>query len=166
MSTHHDQVTQFHADSITLVTDLIDRGRAALARPDWKSKFDGLTDEQLLSAIESNLVIEAQKIKLMPSHGTTIACTKCGRLEAPAYYLKRSHGRYAVLCFSGGEGCWEHSSHANCSYVDQYSSQCMDLAEWVVAYGSDMLKERQVCSLHVAAVLSDATVHKVFALED
>jgi hypothetical protein len=103
---------------------------------------------------------------IKPSHGTTLACTKCGALNAPAYYLKRSHGRYAVLCFNNGDGCWEHSSNSNCSYVDQYMSQCMDLAEWVVAYGEDMLKERHVCSIHVAAVLSDSAVHKVFPIQD
>lgn len=164
---HNETIHQFHADSLDLIHELILRQRQSKGLIDkHASHFDGISDEQLLTAVDVNLAQEAKKVKLMPSRGTTIACTKCGRLEAPAYYLKRSHGRYAVLCFDNGQGCWERSSHGNCSYVDQYSSQCMELAEWAIAYGPDMVKERHVCSLHVPAVLSDATEHRVFALED
>jgi hypothetical protein len=144
------------------VDELIRRGRNV----PFDTKFPGKTDEQLLTALEVYFVNQAQRPNLLPSHGTTIACTKCGRLEAPGYYLKRSHGRYAVLCFDNGAGCWEHSSRANCSYVDQHSAQCMELAEWAVAYGPDLLKQRSVCALHVPAVLSDASEHRIYPLED
>jgi hypothetical protein len=103
---------------------------------------------------------------ILTGRGVTLACTRCGRLNAPAYYLKHSHGMYAVLCFSNGEGCWEHSGRANCSYIDQTMAQCLDLAEWVVAYGPDMLTQREVCGLHVPAVLSDVSEHRIFPLKD
>jgi hypothetical protein len=145
---------------VELVNDLIRRAR------NQDSRFPGITSEELLTGVEIYLSKQASKPNVAPSHGTTIACTKCGRLEASAYYLKRSHGFYAVLCFDNGNGCWERSSHSNCSFVDQYSAQCMELAEWSVAYGSDKLKERQVCALHVAAVLSDVAEHRVYPLQD
>lgn len=152
-----------------LVDDLIRRSRK-VANPDynqhWTTRFPDVSDEQLLTGIEVYLVQNQLKQNIRPSYGTTVSCTRCGRLDASAYYLKHSHGKYALLCFDGGNGCWERSAHSNCSYVDPHTTQCLDLAEWVVAYGQDMLKERHVCSMHVAAVLSDVSEHRVFALED
>ena len=142
------------------------RWRADEVKNPFETKFPDVSDEQLLTAVDAILAQEARGARIMPSHGTTVACTVCGRLNAPAYYLKRSHGRYAVLCFDGGQGCWEHSANSACTYVDQHSTQCMDLAEWVVAYGPDMLKERHVCSIHVPAVLSDVSEHRIYPLED
>jgi hypothetical protein len=151
-----------------VINDLILRKRnaGALGSSGWASAFPEASDEQLLTSVQVYLAEEAGKPKLSPSFGTTIACTNCARLNAPAYYLKRSHGRYSVLCFDHGNGCWEHSTRVNCSYVDQHSAQCVDLAEWVVAYGPDMLKERHVCAIHVAGVLGDSTEHRIFPLQD
>lgn len=139
---------------------------AGLPESSISPPFRTFDDETLAGSIQDFLTRLRGETPIKTSHGTTLACTKCGALNAPAYYLKRSHGRYAVLCFNQGDGCWEHSSNSNCSYVDQYQAQCMDLAEWVVAYGEDMVKERHVCALHVAAVLSDVAVHKVFPIQD
>lgn len=149
-----------------IVDDLIRRHRATRpGQPPYVTSFPTLTDEDLLLALEGALGRENGP-KVAPSHGTTIACTKCGRLNAPQYYLKRSHGRYAVLCFDNGQGCWERSGASNCTYIDQHMAQCPDLAEWVVAYGEDKLKERHVCSIHVAAVLTDVSEHRVYPLQD
>ena len=161
-------LSQSATTPIDLVDELIRRTRFRqdeLKNP-FTSRFPDATDDQLLTALDAYLSTESRATKVIPSHGTTIACTKCGRLGAPAYYLKRSHGRYAILCFAHGEGCWEHSANSNCSYVDQHSTQCMELAEWAVTYGPDLLKERQVCSMHIQAVLSDATEHRIYPLQD
>ena len=157
------------ASPTDIVDTLIQRGRFN-ANPGmhllYQDKYSGVTDEQLLTTLAVFLTQSAGTIKIVPSHGTTIACTKCARLNAPSYYLKRSHGRYAVLCFDNGQGCWERSATSLCSYVDQTETQCMDLAEWVVAYGPDMIKERHVCGMHISGVLSDVTEHRIFALQD
>lgn len=136
--------------AIGIVSELIKReqtvpGSFEKTRP---TAYPDLSSVELLTSLEVFLAHESTKIPLVASHGTTIACSSCGRLNAPAFYLKRSHGRYVVLCFDNGEGCWEHSSNSNCSYTDQHAAQCVDLAEWIVTYGVDMLKERHVCALH------------------
>jgi hypothetical protein len=99
---------------------------------------------------------------LVPS-GTPLACTSCHRIGMPIYYLKRSNGKYDVLCYDNGKGCWEHSARGNCSYTDPEESQCMDLAEWVVVYGNDTdLARRVVCSRHVPAVLVNASEYRLY----
>lgn len=101
-----------------VIVDLIHRARATPgSEPDWDSSLSGRTDEQLLTQLEVFLVQLSQKPALNLSHGTTLACTKCGRLEALAYYLKRSHSRYAVPCFDNDKGCWECFSHATFAIV-------------------------------------------------
>src|ERR1039458_946912 len=152
-----------------LINTLILRERAMknpTALQVYQDKYPTVSTEQVLTAVDVILAGQAGQVKIVPSHGTTVACTKCARLNAPAYFLKRSHGRYAVLCFDNGQGCWERSATSLCSYVDQTDTQCMDLAEWVVAYGPDMIKERHVCGMHISGVLSDVTEHRVFALQD
>lgn len=153
-------------DQATQTSGELFRRVAGLPESSISPPFRTVDDETLAGGIQDFLHRLGNETPIRPSHGTTLACTKCGALNAPAYYLKRSHGRYAVLCFNQGAGCWEHSANSICSYVDQLQAQCADLAEWVVAYGEDMLRERHVCSMHVAAVLSDAAVHKVFPLQD
>jgi hypothetical protein len=98
--------------------------------------FPDATHAQLLMVLETLLTHDAPVSPVMPSHGTTLASSNCGRIEAPAYYLKRSHGRYVQLCFDQDNGCWEHSSTSNCSYVDQR----MDLVEWAAPH-LDMFSE-------------------------
>ena len=152
-----------------LINTLILRERA-IKNPtvlqSYQDKYPTISTEQILTAVDVILAGRAGQVKIVPSHSTTVACTKCARLNAPAYYLKRSHGRYAVLCFDNGKGCWEHAANSLCSYTDQFDTQCMEMAEWVVAYGPDMLKERHVCGMHISGVLSDVTEHRIFAIQD
>lgn len=104
--------------------------------------------------------------KLVVSPGTPLACTSCHRMGMPVYYLKRCNGRYDVLCFDNGKGCWEHSARSLCNYVDG-EAQCTDLAEWLVVYGEDTdLIRRAVCSRHVAAVLSGARSYRLYPIDD
>ncbi len=164
---HNPDGSSLTATALEVTTELLKRAQMEHTnRVFLPTKLTPFTDEQLLTQLEILSAAQEQKPVILPSRGTTLSCTKCGALNAQTYYLKRSHGHYAVLCFQNGNGCWERSSHANCSYVDQYASQCMDLAEWTVAYGSDQLKERQVCSMHIPAVLSDVAEHRIYPLQD
>ena len=90
----------------------------------------------------------------------------CHRVGMPAYYLKRSNGLYAVLCFDSGKGCWEHSGRSLCSYSDPDGAQCSDLAEFSVIYGYETdLIARALCARHVATGLSNARSYRVVPLD-
>ena len=103
--------------------------------------------------------------QLLVSPGTPLACTQCHRMNMPAYYLKRSNGKYEVLCFGHGQGCWERSSRTLCSYTDS-TEECMDLAEFNVVYGpAHDLTRRTVCLRHLSAVMSGAPEYRVYPLD-
>ena len=105
--------------------------------------------------------------KIMVGAGTPIACTSCHRVGMEFYYLKRSNGKYSLLCFDKGKGCWEHSCLSLCSYVDPEEAQCTDLAEWNVVYVEDTENiNRCVCTRHIPAVLTGATSYKVFPIDE
>jgi hypothetical protein len=111
---------------------------------------------KLATSHESNLIVNP---------GTPLACSSCFRTGAETYYLKRNSGKYAVLCFDKGFGCWEKSSRTCCTYTDQHQAQCEELAEYEVVYG-DTLSRRGVCTVHVGAVLSaDIPHYKIYPLD-
>jgi len=106
------------------------------------------------------------KPQILVGAGTPLACTSCHRVGMAAYYLKRSNGLYAVLCFDSGKGCWEHSSRSLCSYSDPDGAQCSDLAEFSVIYGYETdLTARALCARHVATGLSNARSYRVVPLD-
>jgi hypothetical protein len=112
------------------------------------------------------LVPKPSVSKLVVSPGTPLACTGCHRVGMPLYYLKRSNGKYDVLCFDNGKGCWEHSGVSLCTYIDD-EAQCTDLAEFLVTYGEETdLVRRAVCSRHVPAVLNSARSYRVYPIDD
>jgi hypothetical protein len=45
---------------------------------------------------------------------------------------------------------------------DHQAVQCNQVAEWVVAFGKDLLMRTHRCLIHVAPTLSDVTEHRVF----
>jgi len=121
---------------------------------------------KLISMINPTGKIQ-KDFSLIVSPGTTIACTCCHRIDMPAYYLKRSNGKYDVLCFDNGSGCWEHSGIGLCSFIDRDEAQCMDLAEWTVVYGPNTdLSRKCVCSRHIPAVLGNASEYRIYPLDD
>ena len=98
--------------------------------------------------------------------GTPLACTACHRVGMSVYYLKRSNGKYDVLCSDNGNGCYEHSARSLCTYIDKDEAQCTDLAEFMVVYGvANDLMRRTVCSRHVPAVLGGAPVYVLYPLD-
>lgn len=104
--------------------------------------------------------------QILVGKGVQIACTHCHRLGMPFYYLKRSNGKYDLLCFDNGRGCWEQSGRALCSYIDRDDTQCQDLAEFSVVYGTDTeTLRRAVCSRHIPAVLRGASAYQLFPID-
>ena len=87
---------------------------------------------------------------------TIVACAKCFDTEAQEYRLRRIMGRYVLLCFKNGDGCWEHSPRPTCSYKDHEGVQCQFPAEALVTYGADQTISESVCALHVGACLTPA----------
>ena len=125
--------------------------------------------ETIANELEQLFLTDLPETLILPSRGTKLTCTGCGRTsnEVPQFYLKHSHGLYALLCYDSGNGCWERSSRTNCTYVEHpHGTQCEELAEFAVVYGEDGLAERYVCRDHVARVLSDVPVHRIFPIED
>ena len=105
--------------------------------------------------------------KIVVGPGTPLACTCCHRMGMALYYMKRSNGKYDVLCFDNGKGCWEHSARGLCTFVDEDGAQCTDLAEWVVIYGEETdLQKRAVCSRHIAGVLSGSRAYRIYPIDN
>mgnify|MGYP001480123898 CR=1 FL=1 len=88
--------------------------------------------------------------------GTIVACAKCHDTDAPEYRLRRVMGRYVLLCFKNGDGCWEHSPRPTCSFKDEQGVACGFPAEARVAYGEDQTVIDDMCPLHVGACLTPA----------
>ena len=87
---------------------------------------------------------------------TIVACAKCHDTDAQEYRLRRVMGRYVLLCFKNGDGCWEHSPRPMCSFKDHQGVSCGLPAEARVAYGEDQTAVEDVCALHVGACLTPA----------
>jgi hypothetical protein len=109
---------------------------------DPNGQYGGVSSTQLLTMIQEMLAIEAAKPRLLHSPATAIACTTCGRLNAPAYYLKHSHGRYAVLCYDNGQGCWEQSANVMCTYSSQHVPQCTEPSGYNLVKSGQLLGSR------------------------
>lgn len=97
---------------------------------------------------------------------TPLYCADCHDSEAPQYRLRRRGGKYVALCYRPGttDGCWEQDATPMCDYKDHQGVQCINVAEWGIAYGPDKLQTANRCVLHVAPALSDVTEHRVFPL--
>lgn len=110
--------------------------------------------------------VKPSKSIIYVGYGTPLACTSCHRTGMEFYYLKRSNGKYDVLCFDNGKGCWEHSCRSLCSYIDIDAAQCTDLSEWMVIYGAETdLSRKAVCARHVPAVLSNSSSYRIYPID-
>jgi hypothetical protein len=119
----------------------------------------------LLGVKDSDTPQEEVTTQILVGKGVQLACTGCHRVGMPFYYLKRSNGKYDLLCFDNGRGCWETSGRSLCSYTDRDEAQCQDLAEFNVVYGNDTeLLRRAVCSRHIPAVLGGASAYQLFPI--
>lgn len=115
-------------------------------------------------AIETEKVIIEQKI--IPSSGTKLVCTNCGRQDWHVLILRRRAGLIEGLCKQeDGSGCYPLSTRHNCSYTYPNQMDCPQVAEYSVALGKDRLFERQLCRDHVGESLRQGDYH-VWALSD
>jgi hypothetical protein len=127
-----------------------------------------MTDADVDSFFDLQDDVEVEQ-SIQLSHNTKAVCTKCGREDAPTLYLKREHGRYAMLCrMLDGSGCWPQSVRVLCRNIDKDQVQCIQLAEYVVAFGPDGLVQVDTCSDHLGQTVSKfpATQYNVYPLED
>jgi hypothetical protein len=105
--------------------------------------------------------------KIMPSSGTRLPCTTCGRYDWHYLILRRRAGLLEGLCKQlDGSGCYPLASRNNCSYTDPNQMDCTQIAEWCVSIGKDRLYPRHVCSDHVSQVLGESPLYQIWPLED
>ena len=97
---------------------------------------------------------------------TIVYCHSCHDCAAPEYRLRRSCGKYILLCHRPGtaDGCWGRTAKPMCAFKDQQGIQCTNAAEFHIAFGRDMLMQTSRCVLHVAPALTDVGEHRVFAI--
>lgn len=108
-------------------------------------------------------IIEQQ---IIPSSGTKLVCTDCGKADWHTLILRRHAGLIEGLCKQeDGSGCYPLASRRNCSYTFPNRMDCPQVAEYAVALGKDRLFERQVCRDHVGEVIRQGH-YQVWALED
>lgn len=115
--------------------------------------------------------IQPEKVEIVqtiiPSSGTKLVCTDCGRADWHTLILRRRAGLLEGLCKQvDGSGCYPLSSRRNCSYVYPEGFDCPRVAEYVVALGEEEHRVRQVCRDHVGEVLRQGPLYQVWPLED
>lgn len=105
--------------------------------------------------------------KIMPSTGTKLVCTSCGRQDWHTLLLRRKAGLLEGLCKQeDGSGCYPIATRRNCSYTYPNQIDCPQVAEYCLAIGKARLNPRQVCRDHVGEVLRHGPIYQVWPLED
>lgn len=93
-------------------------------------------------------------------------CFSCGDVEAQELRLRRKAGKYILLCFKNGQGCWEHHPRPQCEHKDHEGIACKYQAEWEICFGPEKLDRVRTCVAHVAPHLLDVTEHTIYKLDD
>lgn len=109
------------------------------------------------------VVIDQQVI---PSRGTKLVCTRCGREDFHVLLLRRRRGLIEGLCKQqDGTGCYPNSSRGNCKHVDPNKIACTQLAEWEIVDRHTYLTLTETCTDHLGITMT-ANGAEVFPLED
>lgn len=104
---------------------------------------------------------------IIPSSGTKLVCSSCGKVDWHTLILRRKAGLLEGLCKQeDGSGCWPQSTRRNCSYTYPNQMDCPQLAEYCVALGKERLNPRQVCRDHIGETLNQGPLYQVWPLED
>lgn len=107
--------------------------------------------------------VHVQEIRLAVA--TKAVCTLCHREDAPYLYLKRSRGKYDLLCMDfEGKGCYAQSTRTICCYVDSDHVQCTQLAEYKIT-AADGTVAVDACSDHVGRCLGTSIEHLIYPLD-
>ncbi len=121
-------------------------------------------EEEITRPVPEKYVIEQ---KIIPSTGTKLICTTCGRGDWHTLILRRRSGLLEGLCKqTDGSGCYPVASRRNCSYTYPNQMDCPQVAEYTVALGKDKLHERQVCRDHIGEAIGESPLYLVWPLED
>jgi len=105
--------------------------------------------------------------KIVPSVGTKLVCTTCGKADWHTLVLRRKAGLIEGLCIQeDGSGCYPNASRRNCQYTYPDQIDCPKLAEYIVAVGKERLNPRAVCRDHVGELLRQGPLYQVWPLED
>jgi hypothetical protein len=122
-----------------------------------------ITLNGLVKAEENEIVQQ-----ILPSVGTKLVCTKCGREDWHFLMLRKKAGLLEGLCKQvDGSGCYPISSRSNCQYTYPNQMDCIQLAEFAVAEGADKRNVRCACRDHVGEVLRQgASNYLVWPLAD
>lgn len=110
------------------------------------------------------MVIDQQ---LLPSSGTKLVCTTCGREDWHFLMLRRKAGLLEGLCKqSDGSGCYPLASRRSCQYTYPEQVDCPQLAEYCVAVGEQRLNPKQSCRDHIGEMMRQGPLYQVWPLED
>lgn len=104
-----------------------------------------------------------EQTKIVATPDVLIYCSTCYDVGAPEYRLRRKSGKYILLCYKQGDGCWERYPQPVCEFKDHQGVQCVNSAEWEVAYGQNQIKTQR-CVLHVGPALNDVDEHRVYGI--
>lgn len=119
--------------------------------------------------MEQNLTPEKEMIQqtILPSSGTRLVCTTCGKADWHVLILRRKAGLLEGLCKQvDGSGCYPLAPRRNCTYTTSDQMDCMQLAEYVVASGEQRLNPRHVCRDHIGEMLRQGPLYQVWPSED
>lgn len=93
--------------------------------------------------------------EIVPSQGTKLVCTACGREDFHTLILRRRRGLLEGLCKQqDGSGCYPNASRNNCRFVDSDRLNCQQLAEWEIMDRVTAKTISEVCTDHVGLMLS------------
>lgn len=105
--------------------------------------------------------------KIIPSTGTKLVCSECGRQSWHTLILRRKAGLLEGLCKQeDGSGCYPLATRRNCSYTYPEGIDCPQVAEYCIAVGKEKNNPRQVCRDHIGEMLRQGPLYQVWPLED
>lgn len=101
----------------------------------------GMADEMIMQSV-------------VPSTGTKLVCTRCGREDFHTLILRRRRGLLEGLCKQvDGSGCYPNSPRNNCRYTDVNQMPCQQVAEWEHVDRATSKTLTESCSDHVGVML-------------
>lgn len=105
--------------------------------------------------------------QIVPSSGTKLVCTKCGREDFHYLLLRRRRGLIEGLCKQkDGSGCYPMSARTNCQYTYPNNMDCPQLSEYEIFFGADMRGRTVTCQDHINQMMGQDTQYTIYPIED
>ena len=154
----------FEADIIAKAAEEIAEGERLKAAQAQAVNTEYITQNQVDQQAPVREVIEQ---KVLPSSGTKLVCTTCGRADWHFLILRRKAGLLEGLCKQmDGSGCYPLATRRTCQYTYPEQIDCPQLSEYVVASGTQRLNPKHACRDHVGEMLRQGPLYQVWPLED